>query len=417
MQAEKNMKGNIITAVIWIIIAILLTCMLIFGIKDSVGNSFHLFSSGRNNFAEPYQVKTFPANGIDTISIQLSSSDAVVKRGSDGEVRVELFGSEKHVPTAKLESRTLTISEESTFGFNFDFGKHGVVVYVPQNFDCNKLRISLHSGTISTEDASFKHADFKTSSGTIRVSDGSFDDVSAESSSGTISFDDCSVKNLDCRVSSGTVRVSGYYGELNLKTSSGTIKADLSTALTGDSSMQTSSGTVKVIMPKDADCNIIYSSSSGNYSNTITGTHGKNGIDKMGNGGPELELRASSGMIKVTGSDSVKNKNIAVENPDEKNFLANKNSPSQVVIPTAEDVRQINQEDLARAEAYFQNTTVYYTRGGKVYHSHEDCGYLKNSKDVIEGKVAQAFKSGKSYLCKTCAKKDGVTNKDLPVQQ
>ena len=274
------MKGNIITAVIWIIIAILLTCMLIFGIKDSVGSSFHLFSSGRNNFAEPYQVKTFPANGIDTISIQLSSSDAVVKRGSDGEVRVELFGSEKHVPTAKLESRTLTISEESTFGFNFDFGKHGVVVYVPQNFDCNKLRISLHSGTISTEDASFKHADFKTSSGTIRVSDGSFDDVSAESSSGTISFDDCNVKNLDCRVSSGTVRVSGSYGELNLKTSSGTIKADLSTALTGDSSMQTSSGTVKVIMPKDADCNIIYSSSSGNYSNTITGTHGKSGTDK-----------------------------------------------------------------------------------------------------------------------------------------
>ena len=81
------------------------------------------------------------------------------------------------------------------------------------------------------------------------------------------------------------------------------------------------------------------------------------------------------------------------------------------------DFNPVSQEDLARAEAYFQNTTVYYTQGGKVYHSHEDCGYLKNSKEVIEGKVKDAFAANKTRLCKTCAKKDGVTNEDLPVQE
>ncbi|MBO7486176.1 MAG: hypothetical protein J6T84_08990, partial [Spirochaetaceae bacterium] len=86
---------------------------------------------------------------------------------------------------------------------------------------------------------------------------------------------------------------------LNLKTSSGTIKAELNTPLTSDSSIHSSSGTIKVEMPKDADCDIIYSCGSGNYSNTITGIHGKSGRDKMGKGGPELELHASSGMIKI----------------------------------------------------------------------------------------------------------------------
>lgn len=293
------MKGNILMAVIWVIIALVLTCMLIFGIRDSAGSSFKMFSFGTKDFAEPDEVKTFSANGIDAINIELSSSDAVVKRGSDREVKVELFGSKRSTPIAKLESGTLTIYEESNFGMGLEFGKHGVVVYVPHNFDCNRLRISLHSGTINAEDVSCKSADFSTTSGTIKVSDGSFNDVAAKSSSGTIAFDDCNSKNLDCRVSSGTVRVSGSYGRLNLKTSSGTIKAELNTPLPSDSSIHSSSGTIKVEMPKDADCDIIYSCGSGNYSNTITGIHGKSGRDKMGKGGPELELHASSGMIKI----------------------------------------------------------------------------------------------------------------------
>ena len=63
------MKGNILMAVIWVIIALVLTCMLIFGIRDSVGNSFKMFSFGTKDFAEPDEVKTFPANGIDAINI------------------------------------------------------------------------------------------------------------------------------------------------------------------------------------------------------------------------------------------------------------------------------------------------------------------------------------------------------------
>lgn len=81
------------------------------------------------------------------------------------------------------------------------------------------------------------------------------------------------------------------------------------------------------------------------------------------------------------------------------------------------DFNPVSQEDLARAEAYFNDTTVFYAKNGKVYHSHEDCGYLKNSKEVLNGKVKDAFEAEKSRLCKSCAKKDGVTNETLLVQE
>lgn len=84
---------------------------------------------------------------------------------------------------------------------------------------------------------------------------------------------------------------------------------------------------------------------------------------------------------------------------------------------TSYDFNPVSQEDLARAEAYFNDTTVFFTKNGKVYHSHEDCGYLKNSKEILNGKVKAAFEAEKSRLCKTCAKKDGVTNETLLVQE
>ncbi|NLM01147.1 MAG: hypothetical protein GX220_06820 [Treponema sp.] len=81
------------------------------------------------------------------------------------------------------------------------------------------------------------------------------------------------------------------------------------------------------------------------------------------------------------------------------------------------DFNPVSQEDLARAEAYFQNTDVFYTKNGKVYHSHADCGYLKNSKEVFEAKVSKAFEENKTRLCKSCAKKDNVTNEILAIQE
>ena len=50
--------------------------------------------------------------------------------------------------------------------------------------------------------------------------------------------------------------------------------------------------------------------------------------------------------------------------------------------------------------------TVYWTASGTVYHTHDDCGHLKNTKDLLTGSSATAIENGKTRLCKTCEKKD-----------
>ena len=50
--------------------------------------------------------------------------------------------------------------------------------------------------------------------------------------------------------------------------------------------------------------------------------------------------------------------------------------------------------------------TVYWTKGGSVYHSHEDCSHLSRSTNVLSGTIEEANEAGKLRLCATCAKAD-----------
>ena len=52
--------------------------------------------------------------------------------------------------------------------------------------------------------------------------------------------------------------------------------------------------------------------------------------------------------------------------------------------------------------------TVYWTKSGSVYHSHEDCSYLLKSKNILSGTVEEAQAARKPRLCSTCAKADSA---------
>lgn len=51
-----------------------------------------------------------------------------------------------------------------------------------------------------------------------------------------------------------------------------------------------------------------------------------------------------------------------------------------------------------------QDNKVYTTPNGKKYHTHKDCGYIKNS-DVKEVSKDKAEKDGKT-ICSRCKGKD-----------
>ena len=49
---------------------------------------------------------------------------------------------------------------------------------------------------------------------------------------------------------------------------------------------------------------------------------------------------------------------------------------------------------------------VYWTSSGKVWHTHKDCGSLKNSKEILSGSVDDALGEGKTKLCSYCENRD-----------
>ena len=48
--------------------------------------------------------------------------------------------------------------------------------------------------------------------------------------------------------------------------------------------------------------------------------------------------------------------------------------------------------------------TVFWTAGGKVYHTDRGCYHLAKSTNVLSGSVADAEQAGKTGLCSACAK-------------
>lgn len=49
--------------------------------------------------------------------------------------------------------------------------------------------------------------------------------------------------------------------------------------------------------------------------------------------------------------------------------------------------------------------TVFWVKGGSVYHRYYDCPYIASAKDPEVGSVGAAEKAGVARFCRACAKK------------
>lgn len=75
---------------------------------------------------------------------------------------------------------------------------------------------------------------------------------------------------------------------------------------------------------------------------------------------------------------------------------------------TSIDYNPVSQEGLAQAADTLSDVSVYWTAYGKKYHTHEDCQHLDRSDELVMGSIEDAIESGRSTICKTCAKRDGL---------
>lgn len=65
-------------------------------------------------------------------------------------------------------------------------------------------------------------------------------------------------------------------------------------------------------------------------------------------------------------------------------------------------------ENLSKAESETIGNltkTVFWTESGTVWHLFKNCGYLKESKNILSGSVKEALEEGKEKVCTNCSKR------------
>lgn len=91
-------------------------------------------------------------------------------------------------------------------------------------------------------------------------------------------------------------------------------------------------------------------------------------------------------------TEAEKSENATSSNIDETNLTENDNNVDTL-------------ESSCDTETIADNSIVYWTEKGSVWHLYKDCGYLSKSKDIKSGSVQNAVDDGKDKLCSSCEKK------------
>ncbi|MBR4031954.1 MAG: hypothetical protein IKJ07_04385 [Clostridia bacterium] len=87
----------------------------------------------------------------------------------------------------------------------------------------------------------------------------------------------------------------------------------------------------------------------------------------------------------------------------------NKNETNEVVKDETESSQSnketesdSSKEESTKKDNEETDNTVYWTKGGGVYHLYKDCGYIKSSSEILSGTVEEALEAKKSGVCSRC---------------
>ncbi len=292
----------------------------------------------------------YPAEEIDEVDIQLSFEDAVISSISGDVVTVRYHGTvttgrkAEDVFLSDLSDGRLTL--ESQWGIisahnsrvTLELGIPSGILdklilegssgkYTVSGLNLDSLDISGSSGSITIHDISAGSAGVKVSSGSItaegwRIGSGEIKAVSgnldlksvtAEDtldlnvSSGSIRGEDIGASSITGRVVSGRIRLKGVSGNLNMKSSSGSIDVEFRNP-GDDIYLKASSGPLSVGFPRGTVFRLSAVVSSGNirsdFAVTVTGSMSNKRLEGMaGNAGSgdnrSVELSSSSGNITI----------------------------------------------------------------------------------------------------------------------
>ncbi|HEY5562127.1 MAG TPA: DUF4097 family beta strand repeat-containing protein [Clostridiaceae bacterium] len=298
---------------IWAVIALFLTCILIYQISS--GNKINImnFSGG---VLKLQKEESSTLNNVTKLDLNFSSGDVIVKTTKEEQIRVvqkapgKLKDNQKFVMTK--EGDTLKVKEENKiFSLNiFNWASFNQVyeVYIPENYD-KDVYINNSSGNMNIDSIfNLNNMELSESSGNI-TSDYSIKSKNflLKSSSGNVKLGEVFSDTFNLSTSSGNINVKPLSGGGSIFASSGNIEVGLSQI--GDKvDLSANSGNIIIDIPSKLGFKLDGNSSSGNINSdfdiSYKNNNRNNGTIKVGDGPyKEITARTSSGNINISKVD------------------------------------------------------------------------------------------------------------------
>lgn len=267
----KTLK--IVQLVVWLgIIAFLLTVMLMF----TFGNvNFPSFKSNEKQVELLQQTEN--VKGITGITMDLYSTDVVIKPSSSDEIMISYRGPEslkdKLDITVSVDNGVLTIKQNRTqqFFFLWNLTSKIIEISLPQSY-ANRIDLENASGNLNISgDYQLTSFNSRMTSGDVNLENIACPDFSVDCTSGNVTIGTIDAQNITITMTSGNLKASSITGDGNLKTLSGDIRID---SLTGNDQLFVTSGNINVssfsgsgsVSCSSGNIDIIIAKSSGDFS-------------------------------------------------------------------------------------------------------------------------------------------------------
>lgn len=272
--------------------------------------------------------KVFDTGGINCISVDTSSTDVHFITEDRSDIRVHLTGyvsSGEPELTAVKSGETLDVYTRNNnnrimiFGFNISDLK--LNIYLPKDYskelkirtssgnvklgklNVESLTYDASSGDLTGEDFVSKSSRIESQSGKVRLN-GFGGDLELKTSSGDASIEYAlGSTNTNITTSSGNIELSGFTGDLNSRTQSGDVKVNYN-VFNNIVNMKSSSGEIEITLPADSQFGIKVNTSSGDirtdFSVSQSGKIDEDNLEgTVGSSSNQITVNTSSGDIDI----------------------------------------------------------------------------------------------------------------------
>ncbi|MFZ5985542.1 MAG: DUF4097 family beta strand repeat-containing protein [Bacillota bacterium] len=280
---------NIKKLVLWLVI--IFVCSVSLGTAVLFAKGDIPFVNTSENTREIDEEKVFPVEGIKNINVSTVSSDIKIIPVESGEIKVHYYGSvsgKGDVPelVTEVSGDGLDVRikhyKRPVKMFSFYMYKLNIDIYVPKGYS-NSLKLTTVSGKITTGDINLHN-------------------LALSSVSGDLNISGAATKNIVASTTSGNANLNSVSGNAKLSSVSGNITAEF-LRLESDISISTVSGNSRISLPENADFEVNFNTTSGNFNSNFPleiGDHSKRNVSgKTGSGKNTIQVKSVSGDLEI----------------------------------------------------------------------------------------------------------------------